>query len=162
MTRWLFLTLIFSTSIMGNAQDNLQRSMDKLEKFKFRDRDSLEFYCTEVLKLSTPSNLYEKGQAYQYLGNIQYYKYSNYDSTFALYDIAIRYYEELNDSTHLAHLYNNYGVIQRTKGDYKSALNYFSKALDFYTLTDSATVFATRLLTNISNLNFSIGNYAES
>ena len=156
---WLFFLFLLSGVVFG--QKNTQQLVDKLEKFKFKDWDSVEYYGNKILALSNENQYKERGLAYQYLGVVRFEKYGNYDSALTLYDISLELLNKDKDSTLLATIYNNFGVVHKTKANYEKALGYFFKGLDF-TAADSTSKLSITLLNNIGEVSLFMGKTDES
>lgn len=160
MLRWLFIYLLFCSSAICIAQ-NQDELVDKLEQFKFRNWDSVEYYSRKILENSGDEHLREKGLAWQYMGVVQYEKYGNYDSALSLYNKAREHFKEDVDSIQLGTLHNNYGVIYKTMADYESALGHFFKAMEYYS-SDTVSKYRIITLNNIGEVNLWLGNMEES
>ncbi len=159
MVRWFVFFLLFFSSIVSYAQEELRLSVDKLEEFKFKNVDSLELYAQEIIRLSNPNQHLELGLGYHYLGNVQFTKYGNYDSALSLYGKALKHYQIQENSTQLSKLYNNYGATYKAKEDYEKAFIHYSNALDY---DSEDTLSSIKLLNNIGEASFNLGNNEES
>ncbi len=149
---WVWFFLIFASFSYGCfAQSDLERTIGKLEEFKFKNWDSVEYYANKILAETNENQHREKGLAYQYLGIAQFERNGNYDSAKTLYDVALTHFEKQPDSVQLATLYNNYGVVAKVKADYENALTYFFKAND-YLAGDSTANLHTTVLMNIGDV----------
>ena len=146
---WVWFYLFFAGYSYG--QEPTTPLVYKLEEFKFKNWDSVAYYANKLLAKSNENQYHEKGLAYQYLGVTQFEEYGNYDSALALYNIALNFFENLQDSVHLATLYNNFGVVAKVKADYENALTYFYKAND-YLAGDSTANLYTTVLMNIGDV----------
>ena len=156
---WLLSLMLLSGVVFG--QQSIEVLVDKLEGFKFKNWDSVEYYSNEILEASREGQHREIGLALQYLGVVQYEKYGDYDSALSLYNVAVGHFRKDKDSTLLAAIYNNYGVVHKTKANYDKALDYFFKALDFIS-SDSTSSISITLLNNIGEVSFYMGKVDES
>jgi two-component system, NarL family, sensor kinase len=161
MTRYLclFFSLVAVTTIY--AQTDLQLSVEKLQEFKFKNWDSVEYYASKILEITDENQHLARGLAYQYLGVAQFENKGNYDSAITLYDQSLPHFEQAGDSVKLSALYNNYGVVAKVKADYENALTYFYKANDLLA-NDSTANLQTTVLTNIGDVLIFMGKYEEA
>ncbi|HEY5533894.1 MAG TPA: tetratricopeptide repeat protein [Ignavibacteria bacterium] len=141
----IFLFLIFFSSVVRiSAQAPQVDSLNKLlaatkeDTVKVMVLVKLSFYdqsfehglktAQEGLELARKIK-YEKGEAdcLHQLAN-QYWSISNYPIALDYYLDALKIFERMNDKNSMARSYYSIGLIYKSQGDYKNAINYYRKS----------------------------------
>jgi PAS domain S-box-containing protein len=144
---WLFLWFLLGNSNIAFAQNKTIDSLNVVLKVLKQDSNrvnTLILLCdaqsridnekilpvaNEILSLSEEINFPEgKAQAYIFLG-VYNNRAGKISQGIDFFLKALRVYETLQDTNHIAVCYNNIGVIYLAQENYRIAYEYFSKAL---------------------------------
>ena len=115
------------------------------------DATKAEVLAREALEISEAIDyLLGKGDAYNILGLLQYYQ-GNYDEALRLQFLSLEAKQAVADWMKVCRTYNDIANIYAEKGDLKSAVDYYQRALDVAKETDNKRM-VTKLLGNIGTI----------
>ncbi len=176
MKKFFFIGFILLSVVSLKAQnkvDSLKRVIENSNdtvKINALNKYAKELLRTEInnavdtldLSIKLAHGKYPEGEAlaYKYKGIASYFK-GNIDSALAYFNISRKIYEDNKLYVDAARVLNNIGIMQKKKGDLKSALNSYITAIKILEGSDDYnSLIATYI--NAANILTDIGNFQDA
>ncbi len=141
--------------------DELEKSLDELEKYRLSDYFEIQFiglkslflfstkkvteainliedYLPKIKSFNDPNFFIRLGELHNYLA-VFYHRNKQLDEADKNFQTTRRIWEKVDYKRKLGKIYNNIGDVALTKGDTKTALDFFNKALEISEQMDSKT-----------------------
>ena len=135
----------------------VQMQIDSADKIKFTVKD----YLDRAYELANKTkNLGFLSDQMNYIGNRERYA-GHYSIALSFYKEGLKITKQLNDSSLMAHLYDNIAVTYRKIDDYQNSLKYSVQAIHLNTLLKDSLGLAISL-NNLGNTQIQLGEYNDA
>lgn len=179
MIRAIFIILILTSSIFGNAQDKKRDSLFKVlslsqkdtsrvmvllriaDTYEANNQDSAIYYLEQSKKLSNSLN-FKKGIYHYYEQSaIVSFTKGNYDLAMKQSKNALEEARVLKDSNLIINMFNNIGIVYQYLGEFDNQLDYSLQAVKLSEKLNKKEKFA-RLYHNVANAYYNLYQYTKS